>query len=404
MDLSKLGRLFSWRFGVLALSMATSIMWARCVSKETYGSYQLILSVMTIVGGFCLRGLSEAVTISAAKRYDGNAKVILGLQLACAMVGAMVVAGMGWHYAGATPSLLVPFLAAAFFFPFEQLKIFYSSWLNGRGHVERLFVLNFVELAGWALLFAALILVGQHSLTWLLSTRFTVSALITVVVLYLIFTHLKNTVRDGKTVTYGIHASAAAMLGGLIAADKVLIGANLSVADVAVWSVALIFPEQIKMIYGVINQMLVPDMYKAAGIREGWAYLKPRAWKVCLFFAGIGVAGFILFPFVIPLLFSEKYVEAVPYAKWLWLSLALAAPSTYLSNLIVAQQKKGYVYLMNVAVPCSAFALYLLFMHKGLAGFVIARVAYNWLTCAFFVGSFIYFLKKDGLYAGQNVR
>src|SRR5690348_16411288 len=99
MDLSKLGRLFSWRFGVLVLSMITSIMWARCVSKETYGAYQLIVSVMAVVGSFCLRGLNESVTISAAKHYDGNIKKIFKLQLGSALLGAVILTGVGFYYA-----------------------------------------------------------------------------------------------------------------------------------------------------------------------------------------------------------------------------------------------------------------------------------------------------------------
>jgi O-antigen/teichoic acid export membrane protein len=394
MDLSKIGRLFSWRFGVLVLSMITSIMWARCVSKEVYGSYQLIVSVMTIVGGFCLRGLNESMTISSAKRYDGNTKKIFGIQLACALIGAGVLAAVGFHYAKQDALLLAPFLVAAFFFPFEQFKVLCSSWINGRGHVEKLFILNLAEMGTWALVFFGMIWLGVHSLTGLLTAKFLISALITSGVVYLIFKSLKNNTPNEQTIDYGLHTSLALSLGGLIVADKILIGAHLSVADVAVYSVALLFPDQIKMIYGVINQILVPDMYKAESIQHGWDYLKPKALKICLLFAAIGVAGFVLFPVVIPLLFSQKYIEAVGYAKWLWLSLALSAPTTYLSNLLVAQQKKIYVYLSNVLIPCSAIVFYLIFMHQGLWGFVTARVIYNWFAAALFVGSFIYFFNQ----------
>src|SRR5579862_1487660 len=53
--------------GVLIAGLASTSLWTHTVSKEIFGQYQLIYSIIAMVSSFSLNGLMESASISAAK-------------------------------------------------------------------------------------------------------------------------------------------------------------------------------------------------------------------------------------------------------------------------------------------------------------------------------------------------
>ena len=369
-------KLFSVPVVTVLLSLGTSIIWTRYFSKEVYGQYQLVLSILTMVGVTALTGMGQALQISSAKQYDGNFIPICFRKALFSIIGSLILLGFAYYYREQI-EICYALCFLALVFPLIQFHSIFQPWLNGKK--------SFNLLVASQISFAIIPLLSLLSLlalakTDLLSIVFTTSILKIFLICGLgifVFKGLRNSFKDSDTISYGYHTTTAMLFGWMIATDKIFLENNGTMEDVAVYSVALLFPNQIKALYSVINQMIIPKITEASSIREAWTYLKPRYLKIILLFSCIGFVGFFAFPIVIPFLFSDKYVEAVPYAKWLWLVLAVTAPGAYLSNILIYQKRKFYLYFITFINPFASIILYYLLISSGISGLVISKICVN---------------------------
>lgn len=379
----------------ILLGLLTTALWARYTPPDTYGQYQVILSIAMIIGTLCLSGMGESLTISAAKGYDGNLIKILRYKFVALVVGGIGVACVGvYYYWNSDTAMATGLFVMALLFPLSQMDTVWISWLSGKGELNRLSAYRGIALVLSAIALAFLLLYRTTSLPVLLVGVCGVSALLTLVIIWRLTRQKSNTNEHWETIKYGFHTTAALLLGGLIAADKLIIDRYLSSSAVAVYAIAIVFPTQISTIYSIFNQMLIQKTYGADSVRTAWFNIRKPFVILVILFTSIGVIGFFLIPLFVPLLFSNKYAVAVTYAKWLWLNQALVAPSTYLANIVRSQQKIQFIYVFSIAQPLIIFMLYLLLIRYGITGIVLAKIINNWLTCLFFIVSFVYFLHE----------
>ncbi len=377
------------------LGLVSSALWARNVDPEVFGQYNVVQSLMGIVGVFCLAGLGESLSISAAKRYDGNLSKILRIRLVGSLVAGLALVGVGLYYQSMQPGLAAGIFLAAILFPLYKLREFWPSWINARGKLNLLAVLRITASVLTVATLAVLIFAKQTSLTALLAGTMIAASLLSLGVVLYMFRSRENRVVDKKTIKYGYHTTAATLFSTLIITDKIIINHHLSATDVAVYSIAMIFPVQITALYSIFNSLLMPNLYKANSVKDAWKYLKPKMALLFILFCFTGIAGFILMPIVIPMIFSERYVEAVPYGKWMWLSLSLVAPATYLGNILRAQQKKAFVYIFSICQPIFLFCMYNFFISWGIKGIVFSRIIFHWSAFFLFICFFFYYLSKE---------
>jgi O-antigen/teichoic acid export membrane protein len=394
----------SWRhFGALGtarilritIGFCSSILWARYVSLETYGQYQLITSLMGIVAGFCLGGLDQSLTISAAKSYDGNLLKIVSIRTLAALGGSIALAGSSFYYSETQPIVSIGLLIASVFFPVYELQKIWNAWLSGKGQLSLLAGLKILGNILSISTLALLIFLDRASLSLLIIGLMGTIACLSFGTIIYIFKTRRNNTQDQESLHYGFHTTAATLLSGLILTDKFLINEYLSAESLAIYAIALLFPEQMKSLYSIFNQIFIPHITAANDVRAAWEYLKP---KLVLLFAGftlISLVGFLLIPVVIPLAFSERYVAAVPFAKWLWLGLGILMPFTFLGNILFAQQKKGFTYLAFIGYPILVSSLYLILIPQyGLPGAILAKVLSSAVLSTVYACGFYIYLKQ----------
>lgn len=393
-----IGSLSSVQIVAVSIGFFTSIIWARYVEKEVYGQYQVILSIMTIVNSLCLPGLSESMTISAAKGYDGNLTRILKyktLSLLAGSIAILCIAGYYYFYSDSNSKLAYALLASAFVFPLFQLDSIWAAWLNGRGLLKRLSLFRVLTIITTAVMLLTLVYLGMQDLKILVIALIGLPGLLSVLITAGILTQRKNTVHDNDSIRYGFHVTAASLLSGLIVTDRLFLHSYVSAEAVAVYSIANIFPDQLKSVFGVFNQIIIPKSYRAGSVYDAWQNTKKHFQAMFYLFIFLGVLGFIMIPVIVPAFFSERYNSSVVYAQWLWLSFAIVIPTTHIANILRAQKKVKFVYSISVAQPVVSFILYFVLIHYGLPGIVLAKVIYLLLTALMFVGSFIFYFKED---------
>jgi O-antigen/teichoic acid export membrane protein len=344
-----------------------------------------------MVGVTALTGMGQALQISSAKQYDGNFIPICFRKALFSFIGSLILLGFAYYYREQI-DICYALGLLALVFPLIQFHSVFQPWLNGKK--------SFNLLVASQISFAIIPLLSLLSLlalakTDLLSIVFTTSILKILLICgfgFFVLKGLKNSIKNSETIVYGYHTTTAMLFGWMIATDKLFLENNGTIEDVAVYSVALLFPNQIKALYSVINQMIIPQITGASSVREAWAYLKPRYLKIILLFSCIGIIGFFAFPIVIPFLFSDKYVEAVQYAKWLWLVLSIQAPCTYLGNILRYQKKKACIYIFEISIPVVMIILYFFLSQYGIFGIVVSKIFCNIFAAVLYITSFGYYI------------
>ena len=392
---SVFGALSSTRVVRIIISIASGALWARYVTPSDYGQFQLIMSFVAIAASLSLNGLGQSLTLSAAKQHDGNFIPILKSKIIATCVGSIGLIFLSFYYRNSQPSLFDGLLLAALFFPLYELQKIWTAWFSGRGWLKALSGLKI----GHALLslgvLGTLILSHQASLPNLVIGLVGITSIVSAVLVVYIFTHLQNKKTDQSIISFGFHATAASLLNSLILTDKLIINEYLAIEDVAVYTIALVFPNQIKALFGIFSNMITPQISKVDKIVDAWAYLRPKMPFITLLFIFIGIIGFFMIPIFLPIIFSERYVQAIPYGKWLWLILSFTAPASYLSSILRAQKKVKFVYIFELSHPVILITLILALIDYGLWGIVYAKAIHYTTASVFFVGTFYFYLYRE---------
>jgi O-antigen/teichoic acid export membrane protein len=362
-----------------AVGFLGSLVWANCFSKETYGKYQIVAAAMGVVATFCLPGLDDASLISAAKRKDGNLRAIVRQRIAVSIAGALVIAAWGFlRYRGSDGVMVTAFAVTALVFVPIQLQSIWDAFTNGKRRFALLTVgevlvavaslvgVGSFALVGWT---------GDAMLPWVVLVSLGLTAVVALALMATLRRMKQSDERDPSIVRYGHHVTVATLLGWVFKSDRLIVGEVMSAPDVAMLSIALILPNQVKVFFTAFEQIFLPKVTAAPSVHAAWAYIRPRIAKLWTAYTALGLAGFFLLPVFIPLFFSHRYVESVPYARWLWLSLCLSSPFTFLASILNAQRDKLFLYVKNIFSPVLTLTLFVVLIPRyGLVGAVAGRV------------------------------
>lgn len=383
---------------VLACGLGANVVWTRFMSQETFGAFKVVLSFINVVSAFCLMGASQVATMSAARDADGNLLPLLRTKLLVNLAGAAVVLGGALYYTAVSPELTGVgrgLFAAAVLFVLYNTSDLWTSWLNGKSRFSELalgrITTSLLALASILLLSMA----GVNDLAIIVFLHLTVLGLQNLYMLRRALQLRSNDNVDAEIIALGRHANYAMMVGSLLSFDMILVGHFHSSNVVAIYAVALIFPEQIKALFSIVGQVLAPRMYQAKSLDQMWSGLRGDFILLTLGFITLGVVGFFLLPVVTSLLFSSKYAEAANHGKWLWLAIASLGSTSYLGGALTARHKVVAIYASSIAYPMLLLGLYFAWIGDGVSGMVTARVQATVALAAFYVAAFAYYLTQE---------
>ncbi len=393
-------------FGILALAqlatmgcgLLANVIWARWMPQETYGGFKVAFNIVSLVGTLCLLGTGQAVLMSAAQRLDGNLYPLIRSKLLANLGGALLIIIASAYYAfieRASREIALALAVAAIFFPAYNLSDIWASWFNGRSRFTDLAigrilasVLPLIGLAGAATL-------GVIELWTVVLVCFVLLSIQNVCMLMRVYSARENESGDRSILLSGRHANVAMMFGSLIALDVVILNHRFSANEVAVYALALVFPELVKSVFAIVNQYFAPRLNIGNSISVTWANVRRKFTAVSLFFVFIAAVGWVCIPILFPYLFSEKYADSAVYAKWLWLFSALSGVSTLLGVTLIATKRPMFIYGAFVGHPVLLLAMYLLFSSEGVAGMVFARIVGTVALAAFYVFGFFLLLRRE---------
>lgn len=355
-------------------ALLSSIAFANLLPKETFGVYRYVLSVVSILTIPALPGITTAITQAVAKGLDGTiipalkAKIRWGLLSALASI---VVAG--YYYINGNNNLMLAFLISAAFLPFMDSFGLYTALLNGQKKFRVMTMYGAItQLAATGSLVTALFL--TKNLALILLTYFASWTLMRYIFAKItIRKFLGNKEVDTGAIAYGKHLSLI-KIANIVASyiDRLFVFHFLGAIPLAIYSLAIALPEQIKGLLSIFDNLAFPKFVDRT-IEELKKSFKQRFLRLFLLGIFVIVAYIIISPFLYKLFFP-KYHEAIFYSQLFVISM-LNLSLFHATTALKAQKRIKELYISNLVSPLFQIAIMLLFIvWQGLLGLIIARI------------------------------
>jgi len=348
--------LFSQLSGSI-LAFATTAVLTYFLTKDDFGQYRYVLSVVPILAIFSLQGIGTAMIRSVAKGRMVDLGKILKTKIKWSLIGSVAAIFISAYYFYQTNSALgYSFLIVAILLPVYENFYVYSYYYKGRQEFKKdarfevavRLIQAIVLITTAALTKNFIAILGVYFLARFLSSG--------VLYLYTSKVACKNSSIESRepddTIKYGTALSFVGILGTLTAnMDKLFVWHLLGDAELALYYVALVIPYNVVLLINVIPRIAFPKFSQKDWLRADYDLLLKRIkhfFLALLIPAGICYA---LLPYFLPLFFPGYGGSIIPA---LLLSLIILISPI---NTIIAQMLRAIKAVKNIVMLRTVFIL-----------------------------------------------
>lgn len=386
-DLSYVLRSGFWgNLGTLSVTLFSLLLYlvfARELSKETFGTYQYLLSLGALLGALTFTGMNTAVIRAVARGNDGTYLRAVRFQLGFTWVPIIAsVLGSAYYASQGNNVLALGLLIVGIGTPLINAWNTYAAFLVGKKDFKRLFFYNFsMNVPFYALLIGAAFLTDSPVVLILINIS------VQAIGYYLAYRKTQevydiSNIEERGTLSDGAHLSVMGALATVAAqVDQVLAFHFLGAAGLAVYAFATAIPERLGGLFKFLPHAALskfatrtPDDVRANLTRRILLSLP-------LLLVSAGVYAFLA-PVIFSVLFPA-YMDAVPYSQLYAFSIGSVLTQVLLSAL-QAHARIQRLYIATTISPILQCVLQLIgVITFGLLGLIIGRLL--GLLASFFV-------------------
>lgn len=373
-----------------AASFVLAIAFGNLLSKETYGIYKYILSILGLLVIANLPGMETSVARSVAQSRDGSFFDSLKAKIKWGFLGGLASLVLSaYYYSNQNNTLALCFLIAAVFVPFMDSLQIYQAILNGKKLFKdsaKYTALGQIAVAG-AMIIALLL---TKNIFLIIVAYLLSSTLSRYIFLKITVSKTKlNKTKDPAAVPFGIHLTLMNVVG-MIAdqLDKIIMWHFLGAAALAVYSFALAPVSQITNFLKSVPQLSLPKF--ASQNKEEIKKTLPK--KMAKFFL-ILLAGTLIYIFLAPYfykIFFPQYMESIKYSRFYAL-IILFFPQKLIGYALTIHAKTKNLYFIQTVNSIARIVLLLILLPLyGIMGAILA------ILLPYILNTFLqfYFLKK----------
>jgi len=373
--------------------LALVLLWvfANLVSKEVYGEYRFLLTVVSLLALTSLNGTGVALTNSVALGMRATFFPLLRARIRYGLVGsAAALVGAGYYLWQGNTGLAQAFTLIALFVPFIESYTLYAAYLNGVKDFRLMAILHTLQrITTVSALVAAVIL--TQSVFWILCTYLIGMTLsFKAAQAWTLRTHPTNEDSDPGALTYAKHLSLMSIMrSGAQYLDKLALWYFAGPVAVAQYVVAIAMPNEIIAAFSQISRLALPKM----STRNKTELQQSMLRKIFIYFlAMLPVA--ITYVLSAPLIFRTflpQYLDSVLFSQ-LATILIVAAPLGLLTQYFFATKHTTALYIINTLEPIVLIGLYVILIPLyGIMGVIFA----SFLRFVFIFFSLLFFFLRD---------
>lgn len=342
--------------GTLSVSLLLLVAFSNFVSKEVYGTYQYITSLVALFTVFSLPGINTALTRSIAQKKEGTLKLAVKAKLKFSLMGSLILCSISlWYLGKGNTELGVPILIGALFFPFHNtFNVFGSFWQGKQRFNLRSKYTVLSAFLSAVILIPVIYFTENPSL--IIFAFFLSHSLFDGLFLKKTINSTSNADIDDSAILYGKHLSAMRALNSIAQhLDRIILWQFLGPIEVAIYSFGYLPVSKIKQLCPV-SVLSLPKL-SGKNIKNSKPGIVSKFIKLFIIMIPIVAAIVFAAPFIYRLIFPG-YEASIPYFRVLSLILLLT-PFQLLHSALTAGKKQRELYIIYLVTPAVKILLFL---------------------------------------------
>ncbi len=369
--------------GALLCRLVLLIVMARVADKGFYGEYQFISTILFTFMVFSMPGMDTAIVQSVARGYESSFFSGTRSKLRWSLMGSVALVGVSLFFKFVRPQpFWHVFLAMAVLFPLFAAISSIMAYYRGKEQFDKA-ALYEVLLGVLGMIAGILALLLTKSLFAIMISSMIVAILVFVFAYLKLARNVKRSPVDKNIVSYGRHVTFMSAINFLTPfADRFVIAFIAGFEVLAVYTIATSIPLTLSFCGKLFSSLLLPKLSRA---HSGHAYrIKTLFWEFALVSAVMVVVVILVMPWLIPFVFSEKYVESVRYAQVALIYLMFFVPTSVLYAFFQGRKLVKLLYAYNLGTGVLELVLLaLMTSFYGVWGVILSKVIVGLLGFVF---------------------
>lgn len=364
--------------GVVRIAVAAFI--AHMVDTAFFGQYQFIMTLLMVAMIFSLPGMNMSLLHAVARGYGGSLVECVNARIRASLLGSLFIYVFGLYFYVVQDELWMACIAASLLFPMFAAGRSMIQYYRGQEDFRRAAVYDMcvtsAGMGGVVVLFVLTKSLVFMTMGYALSIAF---------VFWTTYVRVRGSIAepaDRHAVKYGVQLTLMTSLKHLTPyVDKLLLTFFGGFEVLAQYSVAIMLTNYVGGGGRLNVPLLLPRLSKNRIGRTG-----VRKMFFCAFVlaALVAIVLAVLMPVVIPLLFSDKYVAAIPFAQLSLLYVVFFIPSTTLYAHYLARKDTKMLAMFNLGYGgVNIVLLSVLIPLFGALGGIVGKVLLGFLGCMF---------------------
>ncbi len=357
----------------LVLRLVLSIFLVRLLSKYVYGRYGFVLAVIDILSIATMPGLRISMKREVALGNDYSFIIATKKRFLYGIWGILgvLIVGLFFFLRGDLILAHTFWLSSLLFLPYFILTDFQHYFIGKKDFKRASWFYTFLSL------FSIIIIIGSlfisKDLRWIIFITLASMSVGSIFIFFKIKKGITNKNNNENFISYGKNITVMELFQRLgFYADRLIIPYFASFTTLANYLVATIIPSHMKEGMKLFSEILFPKFSKEDS-SNSYSRFKNRFGLILLLSTMFAIIMIILIPFLLPLIYSRQYNEAILPAQIIAVGTSLLFPGVIISYILQAQKKQKELYKLNIFSFISTVLLLItLVPFYGLIGAAIA--------------------------------
>ncbi len=377
------------QFFEIGIGIGLSVIYAQFLSKEVYGKYNLILSIVTLLSILSIPGFNNSVTRSTARGYDGVLKKAVRKSFLWSLVGIPLLILIGaYYYHFDDKTIGSGLLIAAFIFPFYYAPNTWKAFLQGKSkfNIRSIFTIIILLLNTGSIVLA--IFLGKGRLLPLFFANIISNTILNVIFYFISLKYIKNQADDIIWKKSGYQLTIVPFVSNIYNyLDKLLIGIMLGNKQLAVYSIATAIAGKLVSQQRQLLNVIKPRLYKRGKDKRS-IQQAPKLFLLTAVFSGSII---LILPPVMNFLYGDKYAASIMYAQLYMVCFPVASLNVLFSTILISINKENEIVKTRIIMVIINVVLYIILIPiLEIPGAIIASIAYYLFNASIMY----YFIKK----------
>ncbi|MDD3175228.1 MAG: oligosaccharide flippase family protein [Candidatus Nanoarchaeia archaeon] len=371
-----------------------SIIFANFLTKNAFGEYNFIMSVLAIMSVIALPGMSNTIFKSVSEKFHGNYFLSLKKIFNYSLIGSLALIFVSAYYFFSNFILASAFLFLAVIFPIYILCPQYVNFFNGLKKFELQ-----AKLSSFFNFISTLIIIGvvfyTNNILYILLSMILTQVLIQgYYTFFLVKKYIKNNNVDLKSVEFGKKISLSSAYSTVaLRLDSLIVATLLGFEELAIYTIITVIPNQIKTMSSTFTPLFLPKLVENKNTTK--KDIRRHFWRILLITSGLILVYVVCAKFI----FQIFYPQYLAYWKWSALfsiSILSFATTIQYAYFIKCNASKiiniTTIVLSTYVMVGSFFWIY----YFGIMGAIINKIIFR------FLGFIFYEIGLNKLDTGKN--